>query len=121
MQRDSRDKAIENAYLKTQVMRMKEEVQQINAILGAHANCDGCKSPEEIRAHFTALGTQFSNQQLTITVHNDEDLHQVNFEGLPVLLDGFFFGSAAQSMLHTPLPDFNLSADFDVLTPVPTD
>ena len=121
MRRDSRDKAVENAYLKMQVMRMKEEVQQINTILGAHANCDGCKSPKEIHAHLTALGNQFSNQQLNITGHNDEVLQQVNFAGLPVLPDGFFSGSAAQSMLHTPLPEFNLSADFEVHTPVPTD
>jgi hypothetical protein len=85
MRRDSHDKAVENAYLKEQVMRMKEEVQQINAILGAHASCDGCKSPEEIHALLTALGNQFSNQQL----HNDEDLQQVKFAGLPALPDGF--------------------------------
>ena len=121
MRRDSHDRAVENAYLKEQVMRMKEEVQQINAILGAHASCDGCKSPEEIHAHLTALGNQFSNQQLTMTGHNDKNLQQVKFVGLPASPDGFSSGSAAESMLHPPLPEFNLSADFDVHTPVPTD
>ena len=121
LQRDSHDKAVENAYLKDQVMRMKEEIQQMNVILVAHANCDGCKSPEEIQAHLNALGNEFFNQQLVLSGHNFGDFRQMNFAGLSALPDAFFSSSATESMLHPPLPEFNRSAEFDVHTPLPTE
>ncbi|OCT44526.1 hypothetical protein CLCR_06072 [Cladophialophora carrionii] len=121
LQRDSQTKAVENAYLKDQVMRLKDEIQQMNAILVAHANCDGCKSPEEIQAHVTALGNEFFNQQLALTGTNFADYQQMNFSGLPTLPDNFFSNSAADPMLHPPLPEFNRSAEFEVHTPLPTD
>jgi hypothetical protein len=45
----SRDKAIQNTCLKDQVMHMKEEVQQIKALLYNHANYGFCGSPKGIR------------------------------------------------------------------------
>ncbi|KIW63807.1 hypothetical protein PV04_08779 [Phialophora macrospora] len=121
LQRDSQTKAVENAYLKDQVMRLKDEIQQMNAILVAHANCDGCKSPEEIQAHVTALGNEFFSQQLALAGHNFADFPQMNFSGLPPLPDDFFSSSPAAQMLHPPLPEFNRSAEFEVHTPLPTD
>jgi hypothetical protein len=120
LQRDSQTKAVENAYLKDQVMRLKDEIQQMNAILVAHANCDGCKSPEEIQAHVTALGNEFFNQQLALTGSNFPDYQQLNFTGLPPLPD-FFSSPPGAQMLHPPLPEFNRSAEFEVHTPLPTD
>ncbi len=118
LQRDSHDKAVENAYLKEQIMRMKDEVQQMNAIVVAHANCEGCKSPEEIQAHLTALGNDFYNQQqFALSGQNFGDFHQMSFSGLPALPDSFFSGSGADHMLHPPLPEFNRSAEFEVHTP----
>jgi hypothetical protein len=121
LQRDSHDKAVENAYLKNQVMHLKEEIQQMNAILVAHANCDGCKSPEEIQAHLNELGNDFFNQQLALAGHNFGDFPQMNFAGLSAMPDTYFSGAAGGSMLHPPLPEFNRSAEFDVHTPLPTD
>ena len=121
LQRDSHDKAVENAYLKEQIMRMKDEVQQMNAILVAHANCEGCKSPEDIQAHLTALGNDFYNQQqFALAGQSFGDFNQMNFSGLPALSDSFFSGSA-DHMLHPPLPEFNRSAEFEVHTPMQTD
>ncbi|ETI20865.1 hypothetical protein G647_07208 [Cladophialophora carrionii CBS 160.54] len=102
-------------------MRLKDEIQQMNAILVAHANCDGCKSPEEIQAHVTALGNEFFSQQLALTGTNFADYQQMHFSGLPTLPDNFFSNSAADPMLHPPLPEFNRSAEFEVHTPLPTD
>jgi len=48
LQLDSHDKAVQNVYLKDQVLRTKVEIRQVNALSLAHANCGGCKSPEEI-------------------------------------------------------------------------
>ncbi|KIW81968.1 hypothetical protein Z517_04994 [Fonsecaea pedrosoi CBS 271.37] len=121
LQRDSQEKAIENAYLKDQVMRMKDEIQQMNAILVAHANCEGCKSPEEIQAHLNALGNDFFSQQLALASQHFGEFPPVNFGSLPVMPDNFFAGSTDDEMLHPPLPEFNRSAEFEVHTPAPTD
>ncbi|EXJ75301.1 uncharacterized protein A1O5_01997 [Cladophialophora psammophila CBS 110553] len=121
LQRDSQEKAIENAYLKDQIMRMKDEIQQMNAVLVAHANCEGCKSPEEIQAHLNALGNEFFTQQLALASHNFGEFPQVNFSSIPVLPDTFFPGPSEGDMLHPPLPEFNRSAEFEVHTPAPAD
>ncbi|KIW34280.1 uncharacterized protein PV07_01068 [Cladophialophora immunda] len=121
LQRDSQEKAIENAYLKDQVMRMKDEIQQMNAILVAHANCEGCKSPEEIQAHLNALGNDFFSQQLALASQNFGDFAPVSFSSLPVMPDNFFAGPTDDEMLHPPLPEFNRSAEFEVHTPAPAD
>jgi hypothetical protein len=49
LKQDSCDKAIQNTCLKDQVMHMKEEVQQIKALLYNHVNFGLCGSPEGIR------------------------------------------------------------------------
>ncbi|KIY01700.1 uncharacterized protein Z520_01838 [Fonsecaea multimorphosa CBS 102226] len=121
LQRDSQEKAIENAYLKDQIMRMKDEIQQMNAILVAHGNCEGCKSPEEIQAHLNALGNDFFSQQLALASQNFGEFPPVNFTSLPVMPDNFFAGTTDDQILHPPLPEFNRSAEFEVHTPAPTD
>ncbi len=119
LQRDSHDKAVENAYLKDQVMRMKDEIQQMNSMLLAHANCDGCKSPDEIQAHLTALDQQFFTQQLALG-HPYGDYSQMDYAGLPAM-DSYFSGTAPNQLIHPPLPEFNRTAEFEVHTPMPTD
>ncbi|KAJ9613188.1 hypothetical protein H2200_003129 [Cladophialophora chaetospira] len=121
LQRDSHDKAVENAYLKDQVMRMKDEIQQMNAILVAHANCEGCKSPGEIQAHLTALGNDFFSQQFAMNGQNFTGFQQMGFGGLPALSDSYFSSTNADHMLHPPLPEFNRSAEFEVHTPMQAD
>lgn len=63
LKQDSRDKAIQNACLKDQVMHMKEEVQQIKALLYNHANYGFCGSPEGIRETLDAP-PRFATDQL---------------------------------------------------------
>ncbi|KIW24836.1 uncharacterized protein PV07_10526 [Cladophialophora immunda] len=60
LQRDLREKEDKNACLKEQVMLMKDEIQQMNAILVAHANYEGCKFREETQAQLNALTNDFS-------------------------------------------------------------
>lgn len=117
LQRDSHDKAVENAYLKEQVMRMKDEIQQMNALLVAHASCEGCKSPEEIQGHLNALGNEYLQHQMALARPGFADFSQMNFSEVPVMPDNFY----SQQLLHPPLPEFNRSADFEVHTPMAAD
>ncbi|RVX75120.1 hypothetical protein B0A52_01397 [Exophiala mesophila] len=119
LQRDSHEKAVENAYLKDQVMRMKDEIQQMNAILLAHANCEGCKSPEGVQAHLSQLGNDFfQNQRVDLAPPNYLSYPQMNFTDLPMMQENFFASASQGQMLHPPLPDFDRSADFEVHTPM---
>ena len=120
LQRDSHDKAVHNAYLKEQVMRMKEEVQQLNALLLAHASCDGCKSPEEIQKHLQELSAEYMPHQMSIGGYPDYE--EMGMDGMPQAgdSDGSYFSITPddRSMLNPPLPEFNRSADFEVHTPM---
>lgn len=119
LQRDSHEKAVENAYLKDQVMRMKDEIQQMNAILLAHANCDGCKSPEGLQAHLSQLGNDFfQHQRVDLPPPSYLNYSQLNFGEVPMMQDNYFTNASQGAMLHPPLPDFDRSADFEVHTPL---
>lgn len=121
LQRDSHEKAIQNAYLKDQVMRMKDEIQQMNALLLAHANCEECKAPEEIQSHLANLGNDFFTSHMALGNPSFADFAPpMNFSDLPVMNNGYFDQNQGQ-MLHPPLPEFNRSADFEVQTPMQTD
>ena len=124
LQRDSHEKGLHNAFLKEQVMRMKSEVQHMHAILLAHANCDGCKSPEEIQKHLAAIGQEYiSNHMLSEAF---DDYSQIDMDGMPQgpMTDDYFSSSMSpenSAMLHPPLPEFSRGAEFDVVTPMQTD
>ncbi|EXJ94175.1 hypothetical protein A1O1_02568 [Capronia coronata CBS 617.96] len=118
LQRDSHEKAVQNAYLKDQVMRMKDEIQQMNSILLAHASCEGCKAPEEIHAHLSSLENDFFNQHLTMSGQTFGDYPSLAFSDLPVIPDNFMSGTSQDQLLNPPLPDFERSAEFDVTTPL---
>ena len=114
LQRDSHDKAVHNAYLKEQIMRMKEEVQQLNALLLAHASSSNCESPEEIQKHLQDLSAEYMPNQVSIGGFPDYD--DMSLDGMPnvsqSMTDGGYFSVAP------PLPEFNRSADFEVHTPM---
>ncbi|KAJ9658079.1 hypothetical protein H2198_003917 [Neophaeococcomyces mojaviensis] len=120
LQRDSHDKAVQNAFLKEQVMRMKEEVQQMNALLLAHANCEGCKSPEDIQKHLNNLGQEFFNSHMAGLHHEFS-----GFGSLPVDMgmdhDNYFSPASNQSLINPPLPEFDREPEFDVSTPMHND
>ena len=120
LQRDSHDKAVHNAYLKEQVMRMKEEVQQLNALLLAHASCDGCKSPEDIQKHLQELSAEYIPHQMSIDGYPNYE--EMAMDGMPPSgdSDGSYFSITPhdRSLLNPPLPDFDRSADFEVHTPM---
>lgn len=124
LQRDSHDKAVHNAFLKDQIMRMKEEIQQMNAILLSHANCEGCKSPEEIQKHLNHLGGEFLSQQMMSGQHFDEYPH-MQLGDMPShsehMMQDDYFSSLSPDQMNPPLPEFNRNADFEVHTPMHTD
>ncbi|KAL2426909.1 hypothetical protein ABEF95_003442 [Exophiala dermatitidis] len=119
LQRDSHEKAVQNAYLKDQVMRMKDEIQQMNAILFAHASCEGCKAPEEIQAHLSQLGNDLFSQPLTMPTQTFGEYPPLNFPELPALPDNFLSTATPDQLLNPPLPDFDRPAEFEVTTPLP--
>lgn len=119
LQRDSHDKAVENAFLKEQVMRMKEEVQQMNALLLAHANCEGCKSPDDIQKHLNNLGNEFLAHHMSGMGHE-----YPSYPHMPLEMEmehDQYFPSAEQSLLNPPLPEFTGEAEFESATPMHTD
>ena len=118
LQRDSHEKAVENAYLKDQIMRMKDEVQHMNAILLAHANCEGCKSPEALQAHLSQLSNDFFNHPpMDLAAPNFVDYSQMNYSPLSTMQDNFFPNTTSGSMMNPPLPEFNRGAEFEPHTP----
>lgn len=132
LQRDSHDKAVHNAFLKDQIMHMKEEIQQMNAILLAHTNCKGCKAPDEIQKHLNHLSHEFLANQLPTSMNQPsyEGYSQMSLDDMPPMdqspmMPDNYFGNMdsphGSSMLHPPLPDFDRSADFEVHTPMQAD
>lgn len=121
LQRDSHDKAVQNAFLKEQVMRMKEEVQQMNALLLAHANCDGCRSPEDIQKHLNDLGNEFFTQHMSSMGHDFPSFANIAVDMPEMEHEHYFSPTTDPSLLNPPLPDFDREPEFDVSTPMHTD
>lgn len=118
LQRDSHEMAVKNAYLKENVMRLKEEVQQMNALLLSHAKCEGCKSPDNIQEHLNHLGNEYMNNRM----YSMGSVPHETFGFTPDPLDGSSeFDTMdhlspstvmTDSGMHPPLPDFDQS-EFD--------
>jgi len=121
LQRDSHDKAVQNAFLKEQVMRMKEEVQQMNALLLGHANCEGCKSPQDIQKHLSHLGNEFFAQHMHGIPHDFPSFNNMPFDQSDMEHDHYFSPTTDSSMMNPPLPEFDREPEFDVRTPMHTD
>jgi hypothetical protein len=113
LERDAHDKGAENTKLKDQVMRMRTEVQQLNATLVAHAGYDGCKSPEELHAYIVALGRELCEKQINIASHSYEGIQKLGL-GTPGSMMEDLSGSVTDSILDTTLPELLLSADLDI-------
>jgi hypothetical protein len=126
LQRDSHDRAVENAYLKGEVIRMKEEIQQLNVILLAHASCEGCKSPEEIQKLLQEPTAEYLPHQIGFVAPDFHEYTGVQLDCMPPVsraMEESYFAMepADSSMANPPLPEFNRSADFEVHTPGQTD
>lgn len=127
LQRDSHDKAVENAYLKGEVIRMKEEIQQLNAILLAHTSCESCKSPEEIQKLLQELTAEYLPYQIGLGPPDFQEYTGIQLDCMPLVSQGMdedsYFAMALpdSSMVNPPLPEFNRPADFEVHTPLQTD
>jgi hypothetical protein len=135
LQRDSHDKAVHNAFLKDQVMQIKEEIQQINAMLLTHANCKGCKNPDEIQKHLSQLSADFMTSHVPVSVSaapsNYGDYPSMTLDEMPpgldhaqMMSDSYFPTLDSEhdsSLLNPPLPDFDRDGEFDVHTPMQTD
>ena len=122
LQRDSHEKGLHNAFLKEQIMRMKTEVQHMHAILLAHANCNGCKSPEEIQKHLATIGQEYLANQMLSDGFNDYSPMQMDSMPQGPMDDDYFSSMSPENpaMIHPPLPEFNRSAEFEVHTPMQT-
>lgn len=125
LQRDSHDKAVHNAFLKDQVMHMKEQIQQMNAVLLAHANCKGCKAPDEIQKHLSQLSNDFLANQIHHSVNAAAygDYPQMSLDDMAQssMISDSYFPSLEHDSLNPPLPDFDRSVDFEAGTPMATD
>ena len=123
LQRDSHEKGLHNAFLRDQVMRMRTEVQQMHSILLAHANCEGCKSPDEIQKHLANLGQEYMANQMLNDDYNDYSQMEMDDMREGAMVDDYFSSMSPEdpTMLHPPLPEFNRSAEFEVHTPMLTE
>jgi len=101
----------------------------MNAILLAHANCDGCKSPDEIQQHLARLGNEFYAQQMVPNGPDFGEISQLQYDGMSVgsdsmLQDGYYSSLSPENdsvLTNPPLPEFNQTASFDIHTPLQTD
>ena len=126
LQRDSHNKAAENAMLRNTIADMESEVQTLGAYLVAHANCTGCND-EKFKDALKHLEERFFVQQ-----YQESRVAPLAFmTGSPAMQrsdSNHSIGSGYYSLRgtedgspisHPPLPEFNLAADFDVRTPPP--
>ena len=124
LQRDSHDKAVQNAFLKETVVRMKEEIQHINALLIAHASSEGCKRPDELHKHLSQVGQDyFSHHHFGMEGQAYSTYASLARQMQQSTASGFQMPRSAPPdptlLNNPPLPEFNQSADFDVRTPQP--
>jgi len=120
LQRDSHDNALQNAFLKEQIMRMKEEVKQINALLLAHTNCEGWKSPEDIQKLRSDLGNDPFAQDTQGLTHKFLGFANISFDHSDMAHDRYLPPTADLSLINPPLPDFDTELEFNVSTPMET-
>lgn len=121
LQRDSHEMAVTNAFLKEQVIRMKEEAQQMNALLLSHANCEGCKSPEDIQKHLNHLGNEFFAQRVQSIPREPYGFPNMAFDESSIDQDHYFSPTADSDLMNPPLPEFDRQPEFEVSTPMQTD
>ena len=118
LQRDSHDKAVQNAFLKDQLMRMREEVQQMNGLLLAHANCEGCQSPEDIQKHLNDLGNEFLAQHMSGIGHDYSGYNNMAGDMSDMEHEHYFSSATDAGLMNPPLPEFDRETEFDVTTPI---
>ncbi|KPI39078.1 uncharacterized protein AB675_4568 [Cyphellophora attinorum] len=129
LQRDSHDMAIQNSFLKQQLLQISDELQQIRAHAIAHISSKGCKGPEEIQKRLQLSGNLLSGQMqpsglngAAYAEYRSMDLDAMQGMAQQLIPDSYFPGPDAQgSMLNPPLPDFEGSAEFDAHTPMKID
>ena len=121
LQRDSHDKAVENTFLRQTIMQMKEEVQQLQTMLMSHSSSDHCKNPQSIHEALSAAGPdtfadQMANSRfLSMQAQGGAEHTTMRQLGHEQSVHGDYF----QPREAAPaLPEFNLSADFEVRTPM---
>lgn len=116
---DSSDKVVHNAYLKDQVLRMKEQVHQMNVLLLAHVNGDGCKSPEDIQRHLSHLGHDFYPQQIASTTQFTYPAYPQYESGHAMQLN-YLCPGGQPDWLNLPFHGCNRESSFDTTIPMHT-
>ena len=99
---------------------MEEEVKQINALLLAHANCEGWKSLEDIQNLHGDLRNNLFTQDTQGLTHEFPGFANMSFEHSNIEHDRYFPATADPSLINLPLPEFDTELEFDVSTPLET-
>jgi hypothetical protein len=116
LQRDSHDKAAENTYLKEIVRRMTEEIQELQIVLMCHSSSDHCKNSGSI---YEVLGVAGSDDLASQVASNHFLLMQPQEATMQHLgHDESIYSNYFQPCEAPALPDFNLSADLEICTPI---
>jgi hypothetical protein len=124
LQRDSHTKAQENGRLRGLVESMEAERSTLAAYLGAHASCGDCRNPSQLKETLRMFQESEMMKRFPGLVGDP-----VTADASPVLsvsgksMDSGFFDDAGFNSTapvpNPPLPDFNMSGDYDMHSPLP--
>jgi hypothetical protein len=124
LQRDSHTKAQENGQLRGLVETMEAERNTLAAYLNAHVSCGDCRNPNQLKEALrifqeNEMRKRFSGLVGEAVTANTSPVLSVSGQSMDsALFDDVGFNSTA-SALNPPLPDFNLSGDYDIHSPLP--
>lgn len=125
LQRDSHTKAQANNQLRTLVETMEAERSTLAAYLAAHANCTDCRDPHHLkealemfqemepRARFPGLvGETLSANSSPVLSMSDQSMASGLYDDVGL--------TSTYSSMNPPLPDFHLTDEYDLHSPLPT-
>jgi hypothetical protein len=118
LRRDSHDKAIENTYLKSQMMWLRHKIHMMKIALMAHTGCEGCKSPQDVQTHHIIIDNESATRQLAFADQDIDKISQVDFSRFDELSGNFSHGANASQLNTPPLLDFVCPAEFEIHNPV---
>jgi hypothetical protein len=120
LQRDSHTKAQENRQLRGLVETMEAERNSLAAYLGAHASCADCRDPVHLKE---ALEMFQENEMRNSFPGLVGEAVTANTSPVLSMSSGLYDDTgltSTYSSMNPPLPDFNLSGDYDMNSPLPS-
>ena len=120
LQRDSQDKAFENKFLRQTIVQMNKEIQQLHTVLLSHVFSDCCENAKSIHEIFSGAGLHnFTLSQMT--KNKSFSIEQPEPTPRPLGHDQSMHCDYFQPHEAPALLEFNLSAEFEICTPVLND